>query len=294
MEQLRKEPCPSETSTIIISTTEVASCPDQPSRSPKQINLEEEEEEEEEGEEEREEDDEKETKADLLYNLEFSSKDAAEQGFNTELNLIDCLNTDSSQTSSEIPQPADAEPRIFSCNYCQRKFYSSQALGGHQNAHKRERTLAKRGQRFGAPMVAAATAFGHPYFHHHHHYSSMSSLPLHGAYNNRSLGIQVHSMIHKPSPTTPSSGSGNLYGHRSWSRPPIDQQPAVGRLAGENYHGGVTAGPLSRGSIGRFDTVRMMINSQANEGIGGFCWTGGGHLKANQDELQKLDLSLKL
>ncbi|KAF8400550.1 hypothetical protein HHK36_013849 [Tetracentron sinense] len=274
MELPRKERSLSETSSII-SVPETPPC----------LDISEEKQSEEEQHEEDHQQEES-THPDLLLDLSLSNKDS-NHGLNPELNLIDCLNLGSSQTSLETPQAIETEPRVFSCNYCQRKFYSSQALGGHQNAHKRERTLAKRGQRMGA----AAAAFGHSHSHNHR-YSSMASLPLHGALS-RSLGIQVHSMINKPSYQPSSTGSGHLYGHQGWSRPLMDQQPAIGRLAVENYYEGVAVGQSSRGGIARFNAVRM-LGAPVDERIGGYWSAGSVCLKNNQEELQMLDLSLKL
>lgn len=70
--------------------------------------------------------------------------------------------------------------KVFSCNFCMRKFYSSQALGGHQNAHKRERGAAKR-------------------YNSHRMMMTTMGFPFNSVTTNRSLGVQPHSLLHKSS-----------------------------------------------------------------------------------------------
>ncbi|KAL3515336.1 hypothetical protein ACH5RR_022238 [Cinchona calisaya] len=110
-----------------------------------------------------------------MKTIEENEERKAELNPGEWLNLSLAWNQPTTFRDSEA-QSVRIPTKVFSCNYCRRKFYSSQALGGHQNAHKRERGVIRSYQ-----SQAMTTMMTFPI-----------NTPM-----IRSLGVQAHSLVHK-------------------------------------------------------------------------------------------------
>ncbi|KAL6493863.1 hypothetical protein OROGR_031772 [Orobanche gracilis] len=156
-----------------------------------------------------------------------------------------------------------SDPKTFTCNFCRREFSTSQALGGHQNAHKQERAMAKH--RHGViDMTAAAggrpSLFGHPYYA----YSTFPQVSVHGTFNSSTLGVRSESMIRKPYTSRPmwsppSSPYGYRSGHEKMSRAYLLNPTSYGRLRMESFQ-------HKRGAVLKFNTSPNGAMTEGNEG----------------------------